>query len=98
MQVVTSMPGTTWKFARIHHELLNDPADLRGQNLRLAFGLDHVLGEARRRFFVELSNVESARSQAPAVFAAITIGAWIGLLIMVVVRRAHERKFIASYK
>lgn len=31
-------------------------------------------------------------------FAAITFGAWIGLLIMVVVRRAHERKFIASYK
>jgi hypothetical protein len=31
-------------------------------------------------------------------FAAITIGAWIGLLILVVVRRAHERKFIASYK
>ena len=35
---------------RMHHELLNDPVDWRGQNLQLglAFGLDHVLGEARR--------------------------------------------------
>jgi hypothetical protein len=36
----------------MHHELLNDPVDWRRQNLRLglAFGLDHVLGEAAAFF------------------------------------------------
>jgi len=31
-------------------------------------------------------------------FASATVGAWIGLLVTVVVRRAHERKFVVSYK
>src|SRR5258707_2479955 len=58
--------GRDHSSARMHHELLNDPVDWRRQNLRLglAFGLDHVLGQARRLFFyfgqfVELSNSDS---------------------------------------
>jgi len=31
-------------------------------------------------------------------FAAGAIGAWIGLLVIVVVRRAYERMFVVSYK
>lgn len=31
-------------------------------------------------------------------FAAGAIGAWIGLVVIVVVRRARERMFVASYK
>jgi hypothetical protein len=27
-----------------------------------------------------------------------TIGAWIGLLLMIAVRRTHERRAVASYK
>ena len=38
------------------------------------------------------------RTASAADFATSTIGAWIGLLVIVVVRRAHERKFVVSYK
>jgi VanZ family protein len=38
------------------------------------------------------------RTASVADFAISTIGAWIGLLVIVVVRRAHERKFVVSYK
>jgi len=38
------------------------------------------------------------RTANAAGFATSAIGAWIGLLVIVVVRRAHERKFIVSYK
>jgi VanZ family protein len=38
------------------------------------------------------------RTASAGGFATSTIGAWIGLLIIVVVRRAHERNFIVSYK
>jgi len=38
------------------------------------------------------------RTAGAGDFATSTIGAWIGLLIIVVVRRAHERKIIVSYK
>jgi hypothetical protein len=61
----------------MHHELLNDPVDWRRQNLRLglAFGLDHVLGEARRLFFyfgqfVELSNPDSWQRIHTLAFAS----------------------------
>jgi VanZ family protein len=38
------------------------------------------------------------RTASAADFATSTIGAWIGLLVIVVVRRAHERKYVVSYK
>jgi hypothetical protein len=38
------------------------------------------------------------RNASARDFAASAIGAWIGLVIIVVVRRAHERKFIVSCK
>ena len=38
------------------------------------------------------------RTASAGDFATSTIGAWIGLLVIVVVRRAHERKFVVSYK
>jgi len=31
-------------------------------------------------------------------FATAMVGAWVGLLVIVVLRRAHERKFAVSYK
>ncbi len=31
-------------------------------------------------------------------FATAMVGAWVGLLVIVVLRRAHERKFVVSYK
>jgi VanZ family protein len=31
-------------------------------------------------------------------FAAGTLGAWIGLLLIIAARRAHERMFVVSYK
>ncbi len=38
------------------------------------------------------------RTASAGDFAISTIGAWIGLLVTVVVRRAHERTFVVSYK
>ena len=38
------------------------------------------------------------RTSSVGGFASATVGAWIGLLVMVVVRRARERKFVVSYK
>jgi VanZ family protein len=38
------------------------------------------------------------RTASAGGFATSTMGAWIGLLVIVVVRRAHERKFVVSYK
>lgn len=38
------------------------------------------------------------RTASAGGFATSTIGAWIGLLAVVVVRRAYERKFVVSYK
>jgi VanZ family protein len=38
------------------------------------------------------------RNASAGDFAASAIGAWVGLLIIVAVRQAHERKFIVSYK
>ncbi len=38
------------------------------------------------------------RTASAGDFATSTIGAWIGLLVIVVVRWAHERTFVASYK
>jgi len=38
------------------------------------------------------------RTSSAGGFASAAIGAWIGLLVMVVIRRAHERKFVVSYK
>ncbi len=38
------------------------------------------------------------RTASVADFATSTIGAWVGLLIIVVVRRAYERQFVVSYK
>ena len=38
------------------------------------------------------------RTASAGDFAISTIGAWIGLLLIVVVRRAHERTFVVSYK
>jgi VanZ family protein len=38
------------------------------------------------------------RTASASDFAASTIGAWIGLLAIVIVRWAHERVFVASYK
>jgi VanZ family protein len=36
------------------------------------------------------------RTASASDFAASTLGAWIGLLIAIAVRRAHERIFVAS--
>ncbi len=36
------------------------------------------------------------RAATAGDFTASTIGAWVGLLAIVVVRRAHERMFVAS--
>ena len=41
---------------------------------------------------------ELARSTLPGDFATSTIGAWIGLLVIVVVRRARDGTFVVSYK
>ena len=38
------------------------------------------------------------RTSSVGGFASAMVGAWIGLLVMIVVRRAHERKFVVSYK
>jgi VanZ family protein len=38
------------------------------------------------------------RTASTGGFATATIGAWIGLLLIAVIRRAHERKFAVSYK
>jgi VanZ family protein len=38
------------------------------------------------------------RTSSVGGFTSATVGAWIGLLVIVVVRRAHERKFVVSYK
>jgi VanZ family protein len=38
------------------------------------------------------------RTTSAGGFASATAGAWIGLLVIVVVRWAHERKFVVSYK
>jgi len=38
------------------------------------------------------------RTASAGDFATSTIGAWIGLLLIVAVRRAHERRIVASYK
>jgi VanZ family protein len=38
------------------------------------------------------------RTASAGGFATSAIGAWIGLLVIVVVRRAHERAFFVSYK
>lgn len=38
------------------------------------------------------------RTSSVGGFASATVGAWIGLLVMIVIRRAHERKFVVSYK
>jgi VanZ family protein len=38
------------------------------------------------------------RTSSACGFASAAIGAWIGLLVMVVIRRALERKFVVSYK
>ncbi len=38
------------------------------------------------------------RTSSVGGFASASAGAWIGLLVMVVIRRAHERKFVVSYK
>ena len=38
------------------------------------------------------------RNASAGDFAASAIGAWVGLLIIVAARRAHERRLIASYK
>jgi VanZ family protein len=38
------------------------------------------------------------RTASAGGFATSTIGAWIGLLLIVAVRRAHERRIVASYK
>lgn len=38
------------------------------------------------------------RTASAGDFAISTIGAWIGLLLIVVVRRAHERTFVVSCK
>jgi VanZ family protein len=39
-----------------------------------------------------------SRTSSVGGFVSATIGAWIGLVITVLVRRVHERKFIVSYK
>ena len=38
------------------------------------------------------------RTSSVGGFVSASAGAWIGLLVMVVIRRAHERKFVVSYK
>ena len=38
------------------------------------------------------------RTASAGGFATSAIGAWIGLLVIIVVRRAHERAFFVSYK
>ena len=38
------------------------------------------------------------RTASAADFATSTIGAWIGLLVIVVVRRAYDGTFVVSYK
>ncbi len=38
------------------------------------------------------------RMPSAGEFTASAIGTWIGLLVMVVGRRAHERMFVVSYK
>ena len=38
------------------------------------------------------------RTASAGGFATSAFGAWIGLLVIVVVRRAHERAFFVSYK
>ena len=38
------------------------------------------------------------RTASAGDFATSTIGAWIGLLVIVVVRRAHDGTFVVSYK
>jgi VanZ family protein len=38
------------------------------------------------------------RTASIGEFATGTIGAWIGVLVIVVIRRAHERGIVVSYK
>jgi VanZ family protein len=38
------------------------------------------------------------RTASAGGFVTSTIGAWIGLLLIVAARRAHERRAVASYK
>jgi len=38
------------------------------------------------------------RTASAADFATSTIGAWIGLLVVVAIRRAHHRRIVPSYK
>lgn len=38
------------------------------------------------------------RTASAGGFVTSTIGAWIGLLLMIAVRRTHERRAVASYK
>jgi len=46
---------------------------------------------------LESFNVIQAGPRAQANSRPARIGAWIGLLAIVVVRRAHERKIVVSY-
>jgi VanZ family protein len=39
-----------------------------------------------------------ARTASAGEFATSAIGAWVGLLIIASIRRARERKLVASYK
>ena len=110
MSAVTGMPGATWKFADTVAQA--DPLDRdartiewRGvaatvtamldimQLLSSSVLLDICAGSLE---FVQLWI--QGRTASAGDFATSTIGAWIGLLIIVVVRRAHERKIIVSYK
>ena len=38
------------------------------------------------------------RTASVAEFATSALGAWVGLLVIIVVRRAYEHKFVVSYK
>jgi hypothetical protein len=38
------------------------------------------------------------RTASVAEFATSALGAWVGLLVIIVVRRAYERQFVVSYK
>jgi VanZ family protein len=38
------------------------------------------------------------RTASVAEFATSALGAWVGLLVMILARRAYERKFVVSYK
>ena len=67
----------------------------RNSGKLLASGLLLAIGAG----FLEVAQLWIPGRTASIVdFASSAIGAWVGLLLVIVVRRAHARAFVISYK